>query len=115
MRNVSEYYRRARFVCMTSIFEGWGMVLTEGMAYGCIPCVYGSYGAAFDIVDDGENGIISAPFNSHEMAGRIQGVIDDGALASQLAHGALDKVKNFSARATAKKWLKLFEELIDEK
>lgn len=114
VRNVSEYYSRARIVCMTSIFEGWGMVLTEGMAYGCIPCVYGSYGAAFDIVDDGENGIISTPFKPEEMAGRIQSVIDDEALASRLALGALNKVKNFSARTTAEKWVKLFEELTNE-
>lgn len=114
VKNVSEYYSRARFVCMTSIFEGWGMVLTEGMAYGCIPCVYGSYGAAFDIVDDGINGIISTPFKPEQMAGRLQDVIDDDALASRLAHGALEKVKNFSAQTTAGKWVKLFEELKNE-
>ena len=90
------------------------MVHTEGMAYGCIPCVYGSYGAAFDIVDDGENGIISTPFKPEEMADRIQEAIDDYALASQLAQGAFEKVKRFSARSTAEKWVKLFEELTDE-
>lgn len=114
VENVGNYYQRAKFVCMTSIYEGWGMVLTEGMSYGCVPCVYGSYGAAFDIVDDGVNGIISTPFRPKEMADRIQTLINDESRLVQMSSSAIEKVKDFNADKVADKWDALFEELLYE-
>lgn len=111
VENVGNYYQRAKFVCMTSIYEGWGMVLTEGMSYGCVPCVYGSYGAAFDIVDDGVNGIISTPFRPKEMADRIQTLINDGSRLAQMSSSAIEKVKDFNADKVADKWDALFGSL----
>lgn len=75
-KDVASYYHRASFVCLTSHSEGWGMVLTEGMAYGCIPVCFGSYEAASDIIDDDQNGIIATPFNTMEMASRVSNLID---------------------------------------
>lgn len=111
VENVGNYYQRAKFVCMTSIYEGWGMVLTEGMSYGCVPCVYGSYGAAFDIVDDGVNGIISTPFKPKEMADRIQTLINDESRLVQMSSSAIEKVKDFNADKVADKWDALFDSL----
>jgi len=111
VENVGNYYQRAKFVCMTSIYEGWGMVLTEGMSYGCVPCVYGSYGAAFDIVDDGVNGIISTPFRPKEMADRIQTLINDESRLAQISSSAIEKVKDFNADKVADKWDALFGSL----
>lgn len=111
VKNVTDYYQRAKFVCMTSIYEGWGMVLTEGMSYGCVPCVYGSYGAAFDIVDDGVNGIISTPFRPKEMADRIQTLINDESRLVQMSSSAIEKVKDFNADKVADKWDALFGSL----
>lgn len=111
VENVGNYYQRAKFVCLTSIYEGWGMVLTEGMSYGCVPCVYGSYGAAFDIVDDGVNGIISTPFRPKEMADRIQTLINDESRLVQMSSSAIEKVKDFNADKVADKWDALFGSL----
>lgn len=111
VENVGNCYQRAKFVCMTSICEGWGMVLTEGMSYGCVPCVYGSYGAAFDIVDDGVNGIISTPFRPKEMADRIQTLINDESRLVQMSSSAIEKVKDFNADKVADKWDALFGSL----
>lgn len=111
VKNVTDYYQRAKFVCLTSIYEGWGMVLTEGMSYGCVPCVYGSYGAAFDIVDDGVNGIISTPFRPKEMADRIQTLINDESRLVQMSSSAIEKVKDFNADKIADKWDALFGSL----
>lgn len=111
VENVGNYYQRAKFVCMTSIYEGWGMVLTEGMSYGCVPCVYGSYGAAFDIVDDGVNGIISTPFRPKEMADRIQTLINDESRLVQMSSSAIEKVKDFNADKVVDKWDALFGSL----
>lgn len=111
--NVSDFYAQARIVCTTSILEGWGMTLTEGMSYGCIPCAYGSYGSVYDIIDDGINGMITTPFSPENMAERIQEVIDNKDLAEKLSKGAIKKVQDFSADKIAQKWIDLFNELIN--
>ena len=111
--NVSDLYAQARIVCTTSILEGWGMTLTEGMSYGCIPCADGSYGSVYDIIDDGINGMITTPFSPGNMAERIQEVIDNKDLAEKLSKGAIKKVQDFSADKIAQKWIDLFNELIN--
>lgn len=110
-KDVSGYYAKAKFICMTSLAEGWGMVLTEGMNYGCIPCAYGSYGAVYDIIDDGVNGIISQPFDSKHMASRIQEVIDDNDKFRKMSIAARAKAKEFSVSKTVDKWESLFKSI----
>lgn len=89
------------------------MVLTEGMSCGCVPCVYGSYGAAFDIVDDDDNGIISTPFQPKEMAKRIQQLIDDDVKRQKMSVVAKEKVKQFDAVVVAEKWESLFRSMLN--
>ena len=49
-----EYYKKASIFCMTSIFEGFPMSLTEAMQNGCVPIIFGSFPAAYDIIKDQE-------------------------------------------------------------
>ena len=67
--------------------------------------------AAFDIVDDGVNGIISTPFRPKEMADRIQTLINDESRLVQMSSSAIEKVKDFNADKVADKWDALFGSL----
>ncbi|MCI2108033.1 MAG: glycosyltransferase [Bacteroidales bacterium] len=109
--DVISYYKKAKFVCLTSVFEGWSMVLTEGMSYGCIPCVYGTYGAAYDIVDNNKCGFVTTPFSPEEMAEKIQSLIEDENLRQKFAFNAIEKVKMFTVEKIADKWEELFDSL----
>lgn len=110
--NVDEYYKRATFVCLTSIYEGWGMVLTEGMANGCIPVCFNSYESASDIIDDGENGIIAKAFNKEEMAGKMSGLVRQPSQMKRMAENAQEKVKQFSVEKIAMQWESLFNSIV---
>lgn len=110
-KNVKNYYKRAKFVCVTSRFEGWSMVLTEGMSYGCIPCVYGTFGAAYDIVDNNRCGFVITPFSPDEMAEKIQLLIDDENLRQKFALKAIEKAKRFTVEKIADKWDDLFDSM----
>ena len=106
-KDVSKYYAKAKFVCMTSIYEGWGMVLTEGMAYGCIPCAYGSYEAVYDIIDD-NCGFVTTPFQPVEMAYKIQSLIDNADKRLLFSENARKKVRQFSVEKIVDQWEALF-------
>ena len=45
MQYPRQYYERASILLLTSDFEGFGLVIVEGMAFGVIPIAYGSYSA----------------------------------------------------------------------
>ena len=113
-RNVDKYYRKASFVCLTSFYEGWGMSLTEGMSYGCIPCTFNNYGAARDIIDDGVNGCLIKAFDVREYAIRLSELLKDDVKRYKMSQAAFEKVKEFSIENIVEKWELLFSE-IDKK
>lgn len=113
-RNVSDFYSKARFICLTSIYEGWGMTLTEGMAYGCIPCAYDTYESVHDIIDSNECGIVAAPLNPQDMADKIQQLIDEPKRLDSFSRKAHQKVCQFSVERIADQWENLFDLLLNE-
>lgn len=109
--NVTQYYKEASFVCLTSNFEGWGMVLTEGMQYGCIPITFNNYGAASDIIDDNINGCLIPAFDLEQYAARLSELMSNDNKRIEMSKAAIEKVKLFSVENTANKWEKLFQSL----
>lgn len=111
-KDVARYYRKASFVCLTSFYEGWGMTLTEGMSYGCIPCTFNNYGAAFDIIDDDVNGCLIDAFNIKEYSSRLEEIMSCDIKREKMSRAALEKVEEFSVECVVKRWENLFLRLI---
>ena len=109
--DVAKYYKKASFICLTSNFEGWGMSLTEGMQYGCIPFTFNNYGAAHEIIDDGINGCLIPAFNLKEYASRMSQLMSDDDLRTKMSQAAMEKVKMFSVEKIADKWEELLNNL----
>lgn len=106
--NVENYYKEASFICLTSNIEGWGMALTEGMQFGCIPFTFNNYGAASEIIDDGINGCLIPPFKLKTYAKRLSGLMKDNAKRNAMSVATIEKVKRFSVSKIADKWEDLF-------
>lgn len=109
--DVTQYYKEASFVCLTSDFEGWGMSLTEGMQYGCIPFTFNNYGAAFDIIDNDVNGCLISAFDLKEYASRLAELMSNEVKRLKMSKAAIEKVKEFSVENVADKWEELFMNL----
>lgn len=109
--DVDSYYARATFICLTSIFEGWGMVLTEGMSRGCIPVCFNTYESAKDIIDNNINGIIAKPLDAHDMAYRMSKLVKSPDSLKQMAMAAIRKTKQFNLVDTVAKWENLLSAL----
>lgn len=109
--DVAKYYREASIVCLTSDFEGWGMTLTEGMQYGCIPFTFNNYGAAFEIIDDGLNGCLIPAYNLKKYASRLSELMSDENKRVEMSKAAMEKVKYFDVENVADQWENLFRSL----
>lgn len=105
--DVSQFYRKASFVCLTSNFEGFPMVITEGMQYGCIPLTFKSYGAAYDVIDDGVNGCLIPAFDLKVYANRLSELMSDDQRRLKMSKAAIEKVRRFSVENVVDKWEEL--------
>lgn len=76
---------------MTSLFEGFGLVLTEAMYYGVVPLAFNSYANVGDIINDKVNGFIIPPFDIKEYADKISSLIDNETLRLQMSEAAIKK------------------------
>lgn len=65
--NIEEYYSRAKLLCMTSLYEGWPMVLPESIFLGCLPVLYNSFEAAPIIMGNAGSSCLVQPFEKESM------------------------------------------------
>lgn len=112
--NVKEYYAKAKFLCCTSNYEGWPMVLVEAMQFGCVPVSYDTFEAVYDMIDDGKNGFIVTK-SPTAMAQRIQQCIDGKFNFFSLSQQAQRKVRKFSVANIVDQWENLIRQSINLK
>ena len=107
----SSFYQRASMLLLTSNFEGFPLVLTEAMSFGVIPIVYGSFTAVYDIIDDGENGVIISMkdkgFDVNEMSEKCTILMADDKKRNEMALAAVEKSKRYSIDNIYQQWINL--------
>ncbi len=111
-RKPDEYYRRASIVLLASQMEGWGMVLTEGMANGCVPIVLNSFSSLQDIVTDGKEGRIVSSHSLPLWREAIMSVCSKSENFEQMSQNAFAKVQDFDVSKVTDMWEKLMADVI---
>ena len=106
-----QYYRDASIFCMTSNFEGFGMVLTEAMAFGTIPFAFDSFPAVHDILEEGKTGFLVKPFSIKEYARKLERLMSDEEKRAVMAQNCMNDVTRFSLNNIVVKWEALFNSL----
>lgn len=109
------YYERASILILTSEYEGFPLVLAEGMSFGVVPVVYGSYSAVYDIIKHKENGMIVQPqngkFEVNEMAKQLAFVIENESKRNEMAQNAiLTSKRDYSLENIYRSWKEVFDE-----
>lgn len=109
------YYKTGAILCMTSSAEGWGLVLVEAMAHGCVPIAYNSYASLQDIVTDCENGFAIPAFNEGIYIRKLELLMTDDKLRHKMAMKGLLDVSRFESSGIALEWIKLFDSMLQER
>lgn len=113
--NVSEYYRKASIVALTSETEGWPLALTEAQANGCICIAFGCTSGIREVLSpEGECGFIVPPYDEDAYADtlvRIASLPEDEQL--KIRRQAVVKRNEFAPDKIAVKWKRLFDELMN--
>lgn len=103
-KDVSQYYKQSQILCVTSRFEGWPLVLTEGMSYGNVVVAFNSYGAVYDIINNGHNGYIIDAFDCKEYTRQLLQLTRDNDLRKKMAENAFNSADRFNMKKIVSKW-----------
>jgi glycogen synthase len=85
-------YRSAQMLVVPSLYEPFGIVALEGMVCG-LPLVASATGGLKEIVQDGVSGLLTPPGDVDALAGNLEQVLNDDALASRMADVALRRAR----------------------
>ena len=118
---LTDYYRSASVFVLPSILikntgetEGLGVVLLEAMSYG-VPVIGSDVGGIPEVIEDGENGFLCRPEDSHDIAAKIEKLLTDDSLRRKFAqNGALIVKDRFSWTAVVEKFEAVYERLGQE-
>lgn len=114
-QNPLPYYQRASIFCLTSNYEGWGMVLTEAMQCGTVPIAFESFASATDIIHNGQDGMLVTPFSLKQYEKVLRKLMDSPTLLHQMSEKAKQTVKRFDVGVIVDQWENLFNECLQSK
>ena len=109
---IMEEYLKSSIYVMSSVFEGFAMVLLEAMACG-LPCV--SFDCPYgprNVITNGEDGILVEYLNSHALADNICRLIEDKDLRMEMGNKGRRNVLRFSRETIMSQWVELFGSVI---
>ena len=104
--DVTPFYRRATFVCLTSNFEGLPMCLMEGQQYGAIPVSFDSYSTC-----DGECGIMVPAYSLRKYAELLNRALADEELQKRMRENCYKAAERYDLECIGQEWLALFGKL----
>jgi len=105
------FLEKAKFLCMTSSFEGYGMVLVEAQAYGVVPIAFNSFSALPSIISQNETGILIPPFDVPSYIEQLVRLMGNEAEQSRMAEQAQQSITKFAPETIALQWVELINTL----
>jgi len=91
------YYSQADILCVPSRYDGWGLVVPEGLAAGLPVIATNQTGAALDLIHDGSNGwLIDADREESLYQAMYTAAILDNAGLEKYAKAARDRTQSHS-------------------
>ena len=90
-----EWYGKMNIVLMPSRSEGFGLTAIEAMANGCV-VLASDTGGLPEVVKDGVVGLLHQPEDISDLATKINRLVDDNRLYSQMQQALGDYVQQYS-------------------
>ena len=108
--SVHEAIAHAEIFALSSDYEGMSNALLECMMMG-FPCVTTKSGGAAEIIENGVNGMLTAPGSENEMAEALAYLADHPEMREQIGRNAAKTAESFRMETACLKWLAFLEEI----
>lgn len=107
-------YARADLFVLPSLFEPYGIVLTEAMAAG-LPIVASRVGGIPEVVAEGKNALLCPPGDPPALAAAIEQLARDPGLRAAFGRAGRTRVEPLDWRRVIPRWVRLFETVVGER
>ena len=109
--DVSEYYKDSRIFVFTSAFEGFGLVLIEGLCFGLPEVSFDCPCGPDEIIEDGKNGFVIKDFNKALFAQKLAELMENERMQEEFSHRSKELSRKYLPENILPQWEALFEEL----
>ena len=109
--DVSEYYRDSRIFVLTSAFEGFGLVLIEGLCFGLPEVSFDCPCGPDEIIEDGKNGFIIKDFDKTLFAQKLAELMENERMQEEFSRRSKELSRKYLPENILPQWEALFEEL----
>lgn len=111
-QELKNYYKNSDLFVAPSIYESFGLIFLEAMAWGK-PVIGCNVGGIPEIVEDGKEGILVQPDNENSLAEAILKLLNDNELRKEMGINGNRKVKDeFTKKIMAEKSYKIYKKLL---
>jgi glycosyltransferase involved in cell wall biosynthesis len=111
-RKLPRLYQAADVFAFSTFYENLPFAVLEALSTG-LPVVTTNVGGIPEMIDDGRNGFLVEPFNSHELSDRILYYLEHPSAAAEMALMARKVIEErFDWRIIVKKVLAVYDEAL---
>ncbi len=101
--------RRASIYALSSRYEGFGLVLVEAQACRLPVVAFDCKHGPAEIVDDGVNGFLVAPFDTNEFANKLLVLMKDADLRKSFSDRSQKDLHRFGVDNVVSQWIDLLD------
>lgn len=106
--NISKYYQQAEIFCLSSRYEGFGMVLIEALAFG-LPVVSFDCDAGPAEILDGTGSILVPEKDTNELALSLIELMKDDEQRKTISLRSKEKAKIYQPEKITSQWIDILE------
>jgi GalNAc-alpha-(1->4)-GalNAc-alpha-(1->3)-diNAcBac-PP-undecaprenol alpha-1,4-N-acetyl-D-galactosaminyltransferase len=105
-KDVDRFYLSSKIFAFTSSVEGFPNVVGEAMSAGLPVVSYDCNAGPSEMIKDGKNGYLIKQFDDDAFVEKLQHLVDNPILVSQMAIEAIETMEQFSLQTIGNKYLK---------
>lgn len=106
---IEEHYQRASVFCLSSWYEGFGLVLVEAMSYGLPIISTDCETGPRELIDAGTNGFLVPTGNPIALADTLAALLANRPLRQDLGNKARQYARRFDANQISARWRTLVD------
>lgn len=103
------YYKQASIICLTSDYEGFGLVMVEAMQFGVVPIAFNNWVSLKDVIVHEHTGLVVNANDMHDFIAKLDHLINDENERERMALNAKEYVQKFHIDVIGPQWLELLK------
>jgi len=115
VKNVEEYYRKAKIICLSSDVEGLPMTLIEPLFFETARISTKSSAGVLSLIKDGVDGFLVERGDARAMSEKMEILMRDEELRQRMVQQANKNRQKFDVKNITKQWIELIQDVMEKR